>query len=303
MVHTQTLCNTKYPMNILRAEAMGMCFGVRDAIELAHERAAAGPVTVLGDLVHNETVLEDLRTRGVLIRQDASDVPTQDVLITAHGASERRKEVLRNSGLNVIEATCPLVHRAHQALRRLVEAGFHPLVIGQAGHVEVRGLTEDHPGCEVVLTEAEVDRLPERPRYGVVSQTTQPVARVRELVGRLTGRFPNSEIRWIDTVCQPTKDRQTAAEMLAGRCDVVLVVGGAHSNNTRRLVDTCRARCERVHWLQSAEDLDPTWIRQHDTVGITAGTSTPDRVIDAIEAALRALAETRDRDRDRAQAV
>lgn len=270
---------------------MGLCFGVRDAIGLAHERAAAGPVTILGDLVHNETVLADLRARGALIRHDPADVPTRDVLITAHGASDRRIANLRTSGLNVIEATCPLVHRAHQALRRLVNGGFHPVVVGQAAHVEVRGLTEDHPGCEVVLSEEEVDRLPERPRYGVVSQTTQPVARVRELVERLARRFPASEVRWIDTVCQPTKDRQNAAEALAGRCDVVLVLGGAHSNNTRRLVDTCRSRCARVHWLQSAADLDPSWVRATDTVGITAGTSTPDSVIDAVEAALRALAE------------
>lgn len=268
---------------------MGMCFGVRDAIELAQGRAAAGPVTVLGDLVHNDTVLADLRGRGVLIRQDASDIPTREVLITAHGASNRRIEGLRQLGLTVTEATCPLVHRAHQALQKLVAAGFHPLVIGQAGHVEVRGLTEDHPGCNVVLTENEVDQLPERPRYGVVSQTTQPVARVRELVTHLRLRFPGSEVRWIDTVCQPTKDRQTAAEELASRCDVVLVIGGIHSNNTRRLVDTCQSRCSRVHWLQTPDDLDPAWIRESDTVGITAGTSTPDSVIEAIETALKGL--------------
>lgn len=268
---------------------MGMCFGVRDAIKLAQGRAAAGPVTVLGDLVHNDTVLADLRGRGVLIRQDASDIPTREVLITAHGASNRRIEGLRQLGLTVTEATCPLVHRAHQALQKLVAAGFHPLVIGQAGHVEVRGLTEDHPGCDVVLTENEVDQLPERPRYGVVSQTTQPVARVRELVTHLRLRFPGSEVRWIDTVCQPTKDRQTAAEELASRCDVVLVIGGIHSNNTRRLVDTCQSRCSRVHWLQTPDDLDPAWIRESDTVGITAGTSTPDSVIEAIETALKGL--------------
>ncbi len=268
---------------------MGMCFGVRDAIELAQGRAAAGPVTVLGDLVHNDTVLADLRGRGVLIRQDASAIPTREVLITAHGASNRRIEGLRQLGLTVTEATCPLVHRAHQALQKLVAAGFHPLVIGQAGHVEVRGLTEDHPGCDVVLTENEVDQLPERPRYGVVSQTTQPVARVRELVTHLRLRFPGSEVRWIDTVCQPTKDRQTAAEELASRCDVVLVIGGIHSNNTRRLVDTCQSRCSRVHWLQTPDDLDPAWIRESDTVGITAGTSTQDSVIEAIETAMKGL--------------
>ncbi len=269
---------------------MGMCFGVRDAIALAEERAALGPVTILGELVHNETVLAGLRDRGILIRHDPGDVPTAEVIITAHGASERRMADLRNLGLTVTQATCPLVHRAHHALSKLVAAGFHPLVIGQAGHVEVRGMTEDHPGCEVVLSEAEIDQLPERPRFGVVSQTTQPIARVRQLVEHLRSRFPSSEIRFTDTVCQPTKDRQSAAEDLARASDVVLVIGGANSNNTRRLADTCRAVCSRVHQVTDASDLDPAWFNGAETVGITAGTSTPDRVIDAVEARVRELA-------------
>lgn len=267
-----------------------MCFGVRDAIALAEERAALGPVTILGELVHNEAVLADLRDRGVLIRHDPGDVPTAEVMITAHGASERRMADLRNLGLTVTQATCPLVHRAHHALSRLVAAGFHPLVIGQAGHVEVRGLTEDHPGCEVVLSEADIDRLVGHPRIGVVAQTTQPIARVRQLVEHLRNRFPSSEVRFTDTVCQPTKDRQSAAEDLARASDVVLVIGGANSNNTRRLADTCRALGARVHQVTDASDLDPAWFNGAETIGITAGTSTPDRVIDAVEARVRDLA-------------
>ena len=276
-------------MKILRAVELGMCFGVRDAITLAQRHAAAGPITILGELVHNESVLADLRRRGVLIRQDPADAPTREVMITAHGASQLRLDEIRALGLNVIEATCPLVHRAHQALAGLVQNGFHPVVIGQRGHVEVRGLTEDHPGCDIILTASDLDTVRVRPRFGVVSQTTQPVARVRDLVAALRTRFPDSEVRWIDTVCRPTKDRQAAAEDVALKSDVVVVIGGAHSNNTRELASTCRRYCARVHQIQTAAELSAEWFRADDTVGLTAGTSTPDELIEAVHSALARL--------------
>lgn len=274
-------------MNILRAAHLGLCFGVRDAIALAHREAAAGPVTVLGDLVHNETVLAGLRAAGVRLVRTLDDVGTPRVLITAHGAGDATRAAVQARGHSLGEATCPLVHHAHRALRELVEQGLHPVVIGQRGHVEVCGLTEDFPAADVVLTETEVDALPFHPRFGVVAQTTQPVARVRGLVARLRSRFPDAEVKFRDTVCQPTKQRQQAAEELARRCDVVIVIGGAHSNNTRELAATCGRFCPRVHHVQTAADLRPEWFQPADTVGITAGTSTPDDVIAEVEDALR----------------
>lgn len=277
-------------MKILRAEHLGMCFGVRDAIALTQQKAASGPVTVLGDLVHNESVLADLRRRGVLIRQDTADVSTRQVIITAHGASARRIAAVASQGFEVTEATCPLVHRAHDALNSLVAQGFHPVVIGQRHHVEVRGLTEDHPACDVVLTETDVDQLAPQTRFGVVSQTTQPVARVRDLVNHLRQRFPTAEVKWIDTVCRPTKERQTAAEDLATRSSVVVVIGGVHSNNTRELASTCLRFCPRVHRIQGPDELKPEWFTARDTVGVTAGTSTPDETIEAVHATLVRIA-------------
>lgn len=279
-------------MKILRAQHLGMCFGVRDAIALTRQRAALGPVTVLGDLVHNETVLMSLRRDGVRFETDPAALPTRDVIITAHGASEQRRAAVRALGFTVLEATCPLVHRAHQALAELVAQGFHPVVIGQRDHVEVRGLTEDYPDCEVVLSADDVARLAPREHFGVVSQTTQPVARVRELVGQIRGRFPQATVRWLDTVCRPTKDRQTAAEELARDCDVVVVIGGAHSNNTRELVTVCARHCARVHHIQTAVELRPEWFRPTDTIGLTAGTSTPDETIDRVHQQLHELART-----------
>lgn len=277
-------------MNILRASHLGWCFGVRDAVRDAKAAATTGPVTILGELVHNPAVIEDLRQHGILTRHDPSDVPTQRVLITAHGASRQRIQSLQRLGLQVSETTCPLVHRAHAALDSLVAKGCHPVIIGQRNHVEVRGLAEDHPGCDIVLSEAEIDALPHRPSFGVVSQTTQPIAFVRQLVEHLRRRFPQSEVHFRDTVCQPTKDRQNAAEDLARQASVVVVVGGRHSNNTRQLVATCRQSCPRVHHVENASEIDPAWFAPSDTVGLTAGTSTPDHLIEAVEARLHQLA-------------
>jgi 4-hydroxy-3-methylbut-2-enyl diphosphate reductase len=276
-------------MKVIRAEHLGMCFGVKDAIALAFKTAKREPLTILGDLVHNETVLAELRGRGIGIEQSAGAVGTQTVMITAHGASDRKIGEARNRGLNVLEATCPLVHSAHRSLARLVQEGFHPVIIGKRDHVEVLGLTEDLKEFDVVLSEEDVVQLNNRPRFGVVSQTTQPIEKVRRLVQLIRDRFPDSQMEFIDTVCQPTKQRQNAATELARRCDVVVVIGGANSNNTRELVATCSRFCRRVHHVQTAEDLREEWFGEADTVGITAGTSTPDSLIDEVEQQLKQM--------------
>ena len=280
-------------MKILKATHLGQCFGVRDALALANRSAAEGPLTILGDLVHNETVVSDLRSRGVRIESRLEAVDTPTVMITAHGASHRQRLSIEASGHRVIEATCPLVRFAHDQVLHLARAGYHPVIVGQRDHVEVRGLTGDLDAYDVVLTEADIDTLESRPRFGVASQTTQPIARVRALVERLRGRFPGSEVRFVDTVCQPTKQRQLAAERLAEVCDVVIVVGGRRSNNTRQLAETCGRGGSRVYQIQTAADLRLEWLQEAETVGLTAGTSTPDGVIDAVERALRVLAITR----------
>jgi 4-hydroxy-3-methylbut-2-enyl diphosphate reductase len=277
-------------MKILRAEHLGMCFGVRDAIALALETAKREPLTILGDLVHNETVLEELRAEGIGIGQKPSAIGTQTVMITAHGASERRIGETRRLGLNVLEATCPLVQVAHRSLAKLVREGFHPVIIGKRDHVEVRGMTEDLAEFDVLLSEEDVNTLREHPQFGIIAQTTQPIDRVRQLVRLIQERFPQSEVRFVDTVCQPTKQRQNSAVELAQRVEVVVVIGGAHSNNTRELVRTCSRYCGRVHHVQAVNDLCEGWFEGAQTVGITAGTSTPDASINEIEQWLNQLA-------------
>jgi len=277
-------------MKVIRAEHLGMCFGVRDAIGLALEHGDAGPLTILGDLVHNDAVLAALQAKGIATARDPDRVTTHRVMITAHGASARTLAGTRARGLDVVEATCPLVRVAHRAIESHVRNGYHPVVIGQRTHVEVRGLTDDLDAFDVVLDERDVERLEEHPRIGIAAQTTQPIDRVRRLVAMIRRRFPRSDVRFIDTVCQPTKQRQAAAGDLARRCDVVIVIGGAQSNNTRELVHTCSRHCSQVHHVQTESDLRPEWFAAASTVGITAGTSTPDDVIDRIDRRIRELA-------------
>ncbi|MGD0206204.1 MAG: 4-hydroxy-3-methylbut-2-enyl diphosphate reductase [Verrucomicrobiota bacterium] len=270
-------------MKIIRAEHLGMCFGVKDAIALALRAAKQEPLTILGNLVHNETVLAELRAQGIRLAQQPAGVDTRTVMVTAHGTSERVINETRGRGLNVLEATCPLVHVAHRSLAKLVREGFHPVIIGKRDHVEVRGLTGDLDQFDVVLGAEDVAKLREQPRFGVVAQTTQPVDKVRQLVRLMRERFPRSEVCFVDTICQPTKQRQNAAIELAQKCDVVIVIGGTQSNNAQELVKTCARFCARAHHVQTADDLQIEWFAGAQTVGITAGTSTPDTVINGVE--------------------
>lgn len=282
--------NSSPKFEVIRAAHLGMCFGVRDAISLALEKTQAEPVTILGELVHNPIVLDQLRSQGVQFEHQLTNVRTPTVMITAHGASEKTMTAVRERGLKVVEATCPLVHHAHRAVSRMVQEGYHPIIIGKRDHVEVRGLTEDLGDFDVVLSDEDVAQLRERPKFGIAAQTTQPIDRVRYLVDLICQRFPTAQIRFVDTVCQPTKQRQTAAIDLAQLCDAVVVIGGANSNNTRELVNTCGQYCSRVHHIQTADDLREDWFDGVETVGLTAGTSTPDSVIDAVDVRLRAFA-------------
>ena len=282
-------------LRVLMAESYGMCFGVRDAVSLALGAARGGELTVLGELAHNPAVLERLAAAGVE-RAPSLEPPAgaRRVMITAHGASHAAKERLRSGGLELLDATCPLVAHAHRMLLRLVAAGYFPVVIGRADHVEVRGLVGDLGEHAVVASEEEVDALPESlafARLGVVSQTTQPLERVLALVDRLRARFPHAEVKFVDTVCAPTKERQAAARRLGASCPVVIVVGGRGSNNTRQLLRACEAEGARAYQVEGPEELRAEWVTGVEQVGLTAGTSTPDEVVEAVRQALVRLGE------------
>ncbi len=281
-------------MKIQLAEHYGLCFGVRDAIAQAERLAEQGPLTILGELVHNPVVRERLAQRGV--REgvlDGESAPTPQVMITAHGASERKRAEWRGAGFGVADGTCPLVRHAHKQLGLLVGLGFFPVVIGKRGHVEVEGLIGDFPEACVVESEDDIFHLPHRTRYGVISQTTQPVEKVRALVEALRRARAESEVRFTDTVCQPTKNRQNALRKLIAECDTMVVVGGRNSNNTAQLVAAARTAGLTVFHIERAEELDPAWFRDAENVGITAGTSTLKETVAAVHVRLEQIAALR----------
>ena len=278
-------------MKIQLAEHYGLCFGVRDAIAQAERLAAQAPLTILGELVHNPVVRERLAQRGVHEAALGHDsAPTPQVMITAHGASDRKRAEWREAGFGVADGTCPLVRHAHTQLSLLVGLGYFPVVLGKRGHVEVEGLIGDFPEACVVENEDDISRLPHRERYGVISQTTQLVEKALALVEAIRRAQPQSEVRFTDTVCQPTKNRQNALRQLIAECDTMVVVGGRNSNNTAQLVTAASAAGLTVFHIERAEELDPAWFRDAENVGLTAGTSTLKETVAAVYERLHQIA-------------
>jgi 4-hydroxy-3-methylbut-2-enyl diphosphate reductase len=278
-------------MQVIRAEAMGMCFGVRDALALLETVESPRDVTIHGELVHNPTVLVQLDGRGFQRAEehDRQELPqTPAVMITAHGVSDRERQRLIDAGKALIDTTCPLVERAHQAAQKLQAEGRHVLVIGRRGHVEVRGIVEDLVACDIIERVEDVQTYAS-PRLGVMCQTTTPPRDVERIHAEIIARNPHASVRLIDTVCQPTKDRQHALQRLVAQVDVVVVVGGRNSNNTRQLVALCGENGVPAHHVQSAADVRAEWFAADQVIGLTAGTSTLDSTIDEIEERLRAL--------------
>jgi 4-hydroxy-3-methylbut-2-enyl diphosphate reductase len=276
-------------MQVRVADHLGMCFGVRDAIDLALELTEKGPITILGDLVHNPDVVAQMDAAGAIRARRPREVQTHTVLLTAHGTAERVRLQRLEDGHEIHDAVCPLVRRAHLALYKLVAEGRHPVVIGKRDHVEVRGLVGDLEDYTVVLEEEDLEQLAGRNFLGVVAQTTQPLEHVQALVAAMRRRFPTADIRFTDTVCQPTKDRQDALRSLTLESDVVVVVGGPDSNNSRKLTELARGLGRPAYQVANADELRPEWFQGARVVGLTAGTSTPDRIIDEVRAWLEAL--------------
>jgi len=278
-------------MNVIKADVLGMCFGVRDALALIDDVDCPEGVTIHGELVHNEQVLARLHARGFQMIRESQRRPlpvTETVLVTAHGISNAERERLHRAGKRVIDSTCPLVERAHQAAQKLQDEGRHVLVIGKPGHVEVQGIVEDLGSFTVIQSAADVRSYPHL-RLGIMCQTTTPVPLSREIRAAVAQKNPDADIRFIDTICQPTKEHQRALERLLDQVEAVVVVGGRNSNNTLQLVLRCQERGLRAYHVQGPADLHPEWFDGLETVGLTAGTSTLDETIQGVEQALSSL--------------
>ena len=277
-------------MKVTVAKALGTCFGVQDAIDLAMDDAYRDRLTIIGQLVHNPQVVEDLRTRGVNIVDQLDDsISTPNVMITAHGAPESMHADARAMGYNVIDASCPLVLRVHKAIAGFVREGFHPVVIGQASHVEVKGIVGDLDDYTVIATSDELEKLATHKKIGIVSQTTQQIKHVSDLIDKIRVMYPEMEIRFQDTVCQPTKDRQVAARELTSEADVMIVIGGYNSSNTKKLKMVCDESGVEAFHIERASQLETEMFDGRKHVGITAGTSTPREVIEEVYLAILSM--------------
>lgn len=278
-------------MRILIADVLGMCFGVRDALARLERISQPAQVTIHGELVHNEAVLDRLKSRGFQMNAEnqRQSLPLTDtVLVTAHGISQKERHRLESAGKTLIDTTCPLVMRAHQAAQELDAQGYHVLVIGRRHHVEVQGIVEDLTSYDIIESPRDVINYPHS-RLGVMCQTTTPLELARAIRPILEARNPEAEIRWIDTICHPTKEHQSALEQLLDQVQAMVVVGGKNSNNTRQLVARCLERDVPALHVQGPDDLDPDWFRGIDSVGLTAGTSTLAETIDAVRMRLESF--------------
>ncbi len=275
-------------MMVLRAAEMGMCFGVRDALAVLDGVASPEDVTIHGELVHNGQVLADLSARG-FVQADERDRPvpaTPVVLVTAHGVSERERARLLAHGKRLVDTTCPLVEKAHTAAQALQAEGRRVVVVGRHAHVEVRGIVEDlrEP---IVVGDVDDVRCWSEPRLGIVCQTTTQATLAEAVVAAIRAANPGSDIRFVDTICSPTKARIASLDALLPLVDGVVVVGGLHSNNTKQLAARVAAAGLPVLHVENAAGIAAPWLRGKRVIGLTAGTSTLDVTIDDVERALR----------------
>jgi len=285
-------------MEILRANEMGFCFGVRRAVEMMSQAVQErGPMVSLGHVVHNPQVVDSLREQGLDVIADLEAVDGKPVAITAHGVGPDVIEKLEGQGQEIVDTTCPIVTRSQQWAKRLTEEGFAVIIFGDPKHKEVRGVVGWAKGKVLIVpNEASIEPLPEDfpSRIGILAQTTETEGRFSSFVRKLLQvNFDRiSELRVINTLCHATTAQQAATIHLASQVDLMIVVGGRESANTRHLADVARECGVETYHVEEAEEICTDWLQGHEKVGVTAGASTPDFAIDAVVARLDELSRT-----------
>jgi 4-hydroxy-3-methylbut-2-enyl diphosphate reductase len=276
-------------MNVIVAKSAGFCMGVRRAVERARElaRESGGPVYTDGPLIHNNEMMAELKREGIVEAADPAAACGQCLLVRAHGISPDRRALLREQAGRLVDATCPDVARIQALIRREARGGRHIVIYGDAGHAEVIGLLGFAEGRgHTVTCPDDIAELPDMDRVCLVSQSTQFPSLFDEIAERMRARY--GDVHVCDTICVSTRRRQQELVELADRADVLVVVGGAHSANTNRLVDLARSLRPTIH-IQTAGQLQPGDFAGFDTAGVTAGASTPTFIIDAIADRIRSF--------------
>lgn len=278
-------------MNLVIAKHAGFCFGVKRATLLAFEKAAelkSGETCTLGPIIHSPQVVSRLEDQGVRMIHSLAEIDQGSVILRSHGVTEAEFTEAHAKGLDVVDATCPFVKKAQNYLKMLSEEGYEVVVVGDSEHPEVKSIVSYAKGnVHVVASAAEVEALPHFKRVGLVAQTTQS----HETLLAVVSTFLQSvrEIRVFNTICDATSVRQDEAKIIAAKVDCMLVIGGFNSANTRRLAEICLEIQPRTHHIETVEQLSLDWFRGVESVGITAGASTPKWLIDEVIERIKAM--------------
>lgn len=282
-------------MNVTVAKSAGFCFGVKRAVELVYEQTAKeGPLYTYGPIIHNEEVVSDLEKRGVRVIESTDQLKTLEkgrVIIRSHGIGREIQEQIEAAGFEVLDATCPFVKKIHRIVAEHAAAGKHIVIIGDPAHPEVEGICGwCDPGQTTVISD-ERDAgnflLPVKKSVCIVSQTTYNNNKFKNLVEIIKNKGYYTSVCILNTICNATDERQTETRSLARESQAMIVVGGSHSSNTQKLFEICKDECKNTYYIQTLEDLDLEQLRGLDNVGITAGASTPNNIIEEVQKYVR----------------
>ncbi len=277
---------------IILARSAGFCFGVKRAMSIADETAAGGekggtvPIASLGPLIHNPQAVEELEKKGVHVVGTVDDIACGKVIVRSHGITRTEHEALVAKGVTIIDATCPFVNKAQEHARSLSRQGYAVIVVGDANHPEVKSIVSYiEPGTPIITTLQEIREKTRIRKAGIVAQTTQSYDNLMQFVGEALKKFP--EVRVYNTICNATTLRQRESTALAGTVEVMIVLGGYNSANTRRLAEICREINPKTRHIETADELPRELVDGVETVGVTAGASTPQWIVDALVARIR----------------
>ena len=278
-------------MKLLIAKDSGYCFGVRDAVDLAYKTAEeSGDVFMLGNIVHNENVVNDLDKIGAKVVRTLDKVPDgKPILFRAHGTTTDVWKKAKNMGMNIIDATCPLVKEIHNEVKALDSEGRCIIIIGDHGHDEVVGIASQVKNPIIVSSPEEAQNLRKMKKVGIVSQSTQTIENVQTIINIImTKAF---DLRFVNTICFPTKRNQQQLKDLSEKCDVMLIIGSFTSANSKRLHQLALERNKKSYQVTCADEIESEWFNNAEIVGISAGASTPDSIIQDVIQHIKSFAD------------
>ena len=275
-------------MEVILADHAGFCFGVKRAVDSVYELTNNNEkIYTYGPIIHNEEVVKDLETKGVSVINDDTELKNLKegkVVIRAHGVPKSICDILTENNVSYVDGTCPFVKRIHNTVEDMSQKGYQIVIIGSAGHPEVLGIMGWAKGTPIVIEnheEANDFNIDKSIPVCIVAQTTFNTNKFKELVEIIENKGYNVYV--VDTICNATKERQESADKLASMVDAMIVIGGQNSSNTQKLYDICKAKCEHTYFVQTVEDLDFVLPKAASLVGITAGASTPNNIIEEVQ--------------------